>query len=617
MAPAVERYRRELDRAEAKFKLAMASGKEDALALALLRVTWDIMREELTKAPGSVLVYERVGPEPTFGFTGPDRWAYASLQKADERINPRYGSREQLARKFEEYLDLSLQMLQWGQVRQELIVDKQRGKQYLVFGAQSVVGKIMKVISTELMAWFNNQANTRELIDNPARFGLAILLSERPDLVALLRAAQTLPLDVEVSDVPVDRPAMVEAVELAIGLIPVVGNVVAAYEAWSGVDLFGYHLTDIERGVLGATVLLPLAGRIVKGGRALYTEARLVSLYGRDAATWSRAIGAGGRGLAERRALAAVERAERALRVDRKVTGSLVREAADAVPLLTKGSSTLSTKIDQAVVDLMRELSGTHAELRGLDTLALERVLAKGPNVDHIKGQLLEELVESRIVPWLSTRQGGFALGITVPAGKKLEFIPGHLIRDTAGRQISDGMLVYRQGEELVIAAVFEAKAGKHAARELSFHRASVSSLTEGERLELRANAKDVWKEQRQAARAAGQPFKKTVEDVEKEYALSELGGQVRRDIERLAESDTGLARIRVGTQAFAVRLSPTKTKFFGILPRDVRASTIEQQLKDSGFAYEILGVDMKASSLKDVAAKLQPLAQKLAQEPP
>lgn len=36
-------------------------------------------------------------------------------------------------------------------------------------------------------------------------------------------------------------------------------------------------------------------------------------------------------------------------------------------------------------------------------------------------------------MPWLSTREGVFALGITVPVGKKLEIIPGHLIGDAAG----------------------------------------------------------------------------------------------------------------------------------------------------------------------------------------
>jgi hypothetical protein len=418
---------------------------------------------------------------------------------------------------------------------------------------------------------------------------------------------------VEASDIPVDRPAMVEAVEFAVGLIPVIGSVVAAYEAWSGEDLFGYKLTDLERGIIGASVLLPTAGRLAKGGRALYTEARLVSLYGRDAAAWSKAIGASGKGAAEHQALEAIAKADRALRSQKSVTGALAKEAAAAVPTLTKGSAAVASTVDQAVIDLLLELRTAHPALSTLDELALERVLAKGPNVDHLKGQLLEELIESRLVPWLGTREGGFALGIAVPAGKKLEFIPGHLVRDAAGRQISDGLLVYRDGEKLVIAAVFEAKAGKNAARELSLKKGGMSSLTEAERLELRANAKDVWLEQRDAAKAAGQPFKKTIEDVEKEYALSELGGQVRRDVERLADGAT----IRVGSQEMAVVISPTKTKFFGVIPRDVKAATIETQLKDSGFTYEILGVDVAAAKLKEIAAGLVPLAETMAKAAP
>lgn len=610
-------YRRAVVREETKLRMALAGGKASAGELASLRVTWQIMLTELTTAPGSVLVWDRMGPDPTFGFTGADRWYMASVKKAGEQIHPQYGTPEQLNRKTEEYLDLALKMLRWGQVRQEVLVDKQRGKQFLILGANPLVPKIMELLSQELMSWFRAQPNTRDLIEFPARAGLATMLSERPDLAALLRIADTLPADVEVSDVPIDRPAMVEAVEFAIGLIPVVGSVVAAYEAWSGVDLFGYQLSDLERGILGASVLLPFAGRVVKGGRALYTEARLVRLYGSEAATWSRAVGAGARGAAERQALQTIERAERAIRVERSLTQSLSREAATAVPALTKGAATITTTVDQAVLDVFRELSSAHAELRSLDALAIERVLAKGPNVDHLKGQLLEELIESRLVPWLSTREGGFALGVTIPAGKKLEFIPGHLIRDAAGRQITDGILAFRDGEELVIAAVFEAKAGKHAARELSFKRGGLSSLTDAERTELRANAKDVWREQRDAARAAGKPFKKTLEDVEKEYALSELGGQVRRDIERLGADEGGLARIRVAGQEIAARISPTRTKFFGVLPKDVRAGTIEAQLKEGGFAYEILGVDIKSAALKDVAAKLQPLAEKLAKAAP
>lgn len=614
MSVNIQAYRNAVTAAEAAFRNALAGGKESAFVVALARVTWEIMLSELTTAPNSVLVWERMPPQPPLGLTGADAWAAASRRKAQERISPQYGSPEQQVRKYEEYLNLALQMLQWGQVRRELIVDRQRGKQYLILGADPLVAKVMQAVSTELMNWYRAQPNTRELINQPARVGLARMLSESPHIVALIRMAETLPLDVEINNVPIDRPAFVEAVELAVGLIPIVGSAVAAYEAWSGEDMFGYQLSDIERGVLAASVLLPVAGRLVKGGRALYTEARLVSMYGRDAAAWSRAVGAGARGVAERRALTTVGEAEALLRVQRTLSGTIVQEAAEAVPKLARGGTAkLRTTVDSAVSGVFHELSQAHPTLKVLDEHAIGRVLAKGPNVDHLKGQVLEELIESRIVPWLSSREGGFALGITVPAGKKLEFIPGHLVRDSAGRQVSDGLLAYRDGGKLVIAAVFEAKAGKQAARELSLTKGGMSSLTKAERQELRANAKDVWREQRDEALAAGRPFVKTLDDVEKEYALSELGGQVRRDVERLSDG----AQVRLGTETFGVSISPTRTKFFGVIPKDLRATTIEKQLKESGFSHEILGADIKSKDLAVIGERLKPLAERLVDAAP
>lgn len=364
----IEAYRRAVTAAETEFRLSLAGGRASADDVALRRLAWDIMRTELTTAPNSVLIWERMPPQPPLGLTGADAWAAAAWRKANSQIHPQYGSADQLNRKHEEYLRLAEQMLQWGQVRQQYPI------------------------------------------------------------------------------------------------------------------------------------------------------------------------------------------------------------------------------------------------LKMLDEHAIGRVLAKGPSVDHLKGQLLEELIESRVVPWLSSRGGGFALGIMVPAGKKLEFIPGHLVRDTAGRQISDGLLAYRDGERLMIAVVFEAKAGKRCARELSLKRGTLSSLTDAERKELRANAKDVWREQRDTALAAGKPFKKTLDDVEKEYALSELGGQVRRDVERLTD-----AEVRVGTETFPVTISPTRTKFFGVLPRDVRAATIEKELKEAGFNYEIIGADIRSKDLVAAGDKLKPLAEKLA----
>jgi hypothetical protein len=253
-----------------------------------------------------------------------------------------------------------------------------------------------------------------------------------------------------------------------------------------------------------------------------------------------------------------------------------------------------------------------------LDEYAVRRILEKGPNVDHIKGQLLEELIESRLVPWLLDRSGSAALGFQF-TGKQLVFIPGHMIRDTAGRQITDGVLgIWHEGE-LVIGAVFEAKAGRYASRELSFASGSVSKLTDKQRAELRAIAKDIHATQQAQAQRAGQKYNKKIEDVEKEVAMSERGGQVRRDVERLSEDVYGVpAMVFIGDMPnpVPVRISPTRTRFFGLLPKDASRTTIERQLMEGGFSFEILGVDMTSGQLKGISEKLSPIAEKMAQAP-
>lgn len=122
-----------------------------------------------------------------------------------------------------------------------------------------------------------------------------------------------------------------------------------------------------------------------------------------------------------------------------------------------------------------------------------------------------------------------------------------------------------------MLVGVFEAKAGPHAAGELSFARDSTSGLGQSERTELtelQATARDAWREQRAAAKAAQQPCTKSVQDVMKECALSERGGPVRRDIVRLAADTGGPTKLRVPTQELVVGFSPTRTTFFGVIPK-------------------------------------------------
>jgi hypothetical protein len=153
---------------------------------------------------------------------------------------------------------------------------------------------------------------SRQAVDYGSIRRQGINMTDRKDVVTLLREAQLLPLDVE--HTAVDVPTEVEVAEFIIGMIPFVGKIVAVYEVYTGKDLFGYHLTDIERGVIAATLLLPIIGRLAKGGRALYTEARLAKLYGRDAVGWSRAVKAGATITQDSQKLATLRKAEEAIR---------------------------------------------------------------------------------------------------------------------------------------------------------------------------------------------------------------------------------------------------------------------------------------------------------------
>ena len=285
----------------------------------------------------------------------------------------------------------------------------------------------MRLIATQLVQWAEAQPVTRQFLAMPPEVGYVVFLSQSKDTVALLRMAQLLPLDVE--HTAVDIPTAVEVAEFLISLIPYVGNAVAAYEAYTGENLFGYHLTDVERAILGASLLLPVLGRFAKAGRAMYTEARLVKLYGRDAAGWAKAMNASSQLAQDAKKLAALKKAEQSIRTTGRLDAQLASDAAKAVDVIQHpASGGVSRAVDQRVTDALARLQQASAKFASLDAFAMERVLLKGPNAGHLKGQILEELVESRVVPWLQERWGRFALALDVPAGKQIEFIPGHII---------------------------------------------------------------------------------------------------------------------------------------------------------------------------------------------
>ncbi len=501
-------------------------------------------------------------------------------------------------------------------LRIKAFTDPSDGYRY-VHRPNKLTKAVIASIEKELMAWIiANYDYDRHARSRGPEYGLWSLLEERRDLKTGLRLAQVLPADVERFHVGIDRPAWVEVTSFAVGFIPFVGNAVAAYEAYAGRDIFGYKLTDTERAIIGASVLLPFAGRFVKTGKSLYTADRMKKLYGRDAADWVIAQSRG-EALASLPILARkLDDTESLIRSGRKVGQELAQELdplfkklADDVPL----QSSVPTNVDPLTQNLFLKLSNKYGFLDDLDLLSLQRMVDKGPHVNHIKGQLLEELLESRVAKFMADPMGRELLGLPKEIrgfkalDQKLEFIPGHLIRDADGRQITDGVIGFKDKDGVLnLLAVFEAKAGKGASRGLTSKSTSMKKMSKADRHELRMVAKEYLVELREEAEKKGNPFNLSLEQVERKIVKSERGGQIRTDVERLSEGANNVpVDILIGNESQAVRISTGRTKFFGVLPSNVSGKNIEKTIKGLGYNFEAMPLDITAQRLTVFAKRL------------
>jgi len=491
------------------------------------------------------------------------------------------------------------------------------GISYLIY-ANDATQKVLNIIADELVRWVDAHMYDAEFLTHDAEWGTSEMLATRRDLLFALRLAQLQPVEREKFYEGIHRPLYVTIIETAISFIPIIGNAVALYESYTGEDLYGYELDTVDRAVLAGSVLLPFVGRFIKGGRALYSAERMVQLYGRDAAEWSRAIAAGEGLAAHPNGVKLLTEADNLVHSGKHIADnqtlekeiqSLFEDINNAEKSITSGATTAAKDIAHTSIisQKLESLAAKYPILKTLplDALAIDRILAKGSNISQVKGQLLEELLGSKITELLGTNTGKALLGIGNLEGQ-LEFIPGHLIRDTAGRQWSDGVLAIRQGNTLHILTIFEAKAGKRSARELSLASSSISDLSKEEREELRAEAREDLRKLRQRARRTGKPVTKTLEDIEKEFHLTELGGQVRRDIERAAPSEGQTStKFLVDNVETNVIVSPRGTRVVGVLPTDVKSKSMIKDLRGLDYTFDVLNIDIKQNELETLAKEL------------
>ncbi|KAI9666779.1 MAG: hypothetical protein M1831_001555 [Alyxoria varia] len=542
----IENYKKELQVQQRRYKSALVTPKQTGFDIALEFRAWQIMSEQF-KNPGSLLIYDTLGPETKLGLRGAHRWQLeahnlAGAEMDPARVNDPTGKK--WTDKQAEYLEFSRKLATDRGAQQSYIEDKAHGLGYFI-RENAAFPKMWALIGDELVAWANNQPATKTFLSMRVEIGYATFLSERKDVIALLRVAKKLPLDVE--HMAINMPTVTDVAEFIIGLLPFVGNMVAA-----------------------------------SGQRIVLDPKRFTTITNAEALT------------------------KASITLDKTLADDVVKIAAD---LLKDGGGAVGRTVDPSVTDALRKLHQVSRSFGSLDELAMERILLKGPHVNHLKGQMLEELLESRIVPWLRDRWGNLALTLEVPAGKKIEFIPGFAIRDLNQAAITDGIIGFQDGGKFNIVAVFECKAGPSGARELSYMK---GTLTEEEKLELRAAAKDELFHLREEAALNGRPFKTTLEQIMTQYKTAQLGGQIQRDIERLSTQGA----IWMGRVKMPIVFSPTKTKFFGVIPAGMQASVtsrIISQLQAEKFSFELIAAEVTTADLDNGATQLVDLARAFA----
>ena len=243
-------------------------------------------------------------------------------------------------------------------------------------------------------------------------------------------------------------------------------------------------------------------------------------------------------------------------------------------------------------------LSG-HLSSLGLDSGAVARVMAKAPDVNQIKGQLLEEISSKRIREIMSTKAGRATL-----VGKKFaetaEFIEGGRIRMN-GKELTDGIAATLDRSvnppTVEIHRIFEAKAGAPAKQGLQSTAGTFKNLSSDVLKQAREEAVEELREElpnlvkngkslkNMKSQEVIENFPDLVEERAKSFKHAESTGQVQRDIERLhsnlvteGEGEI-LETIKIDGISYVVKDFKRSTPFTGIIPSDVKPGRTEAQL--------------------------------------
>ena|GEM_PF-2590908 len=197
-------------------------------------------------------------------------------QAAEKRAQPPPIDWPSVERKFDEVLHL-LTTRVWHMPEPEVVEAKSMGTGYLIWGSEGerrARDNIARAFLHDIIQRMTEPGFT----SSSAREDFKNWLLQHPRQYQEFLLAQAHP-DVEKYQIPIDIPAWQTAVEVGIGFIPIVGQVVGAYEVIAGEDLFRHPLSTADQAILGAAILLPAAGRIFRVGRAAVTASTIAREY--------------------------------------------------------------------------------------------------------------------------------------------------------------------------------------------------------------------------------------------------------------------------------------------------------------------------------------------------
>ncbi|KAL8788556.1 MAG: hypothetical protein Q9213_001629 [Squamulea squamosa] len=663
LLPFYDATRQELERCRGRLE----NPKFTAMEVAFSRLLFNLMHRDLVTKAGWLRKLSNQGM--IAGKNPFERWLEHCQTLAGSMMVQQLTPSEDLQRRkgLEKYESMAWKLLTDDKYASQMMIDKATGKSMMSYPPNRWE-RLVRDLAVSGWTLSSKERLFDQKFAQDLRSDFIDFLVRQPEEKIILRASQLKDFDERLLKAPTDPNLAQMIIEMVIGFIPIIGNLVALHEIVQGEDLFGNSIEPEERVIMAAFLLLPMIGRVAKFGKPVYSEARLASLLGDkmhlDRVQLNITV-AGGKSkvLAEilefatnashyPTELGQIERAGSQILMRRFKRGSVVlREAVTAVSTLFRPWSKpkpLNDVLEKFLTELTEEIGRKFPNVATLDAFAIKRLVWKASVETHCRGQLLEELIESEIVPLLSKRGGDLFMGVS-DLGGKLEYIPGHLIVSTAankletpltertqtdsrGAALTDGILAVRKGGKLHIMAVFEAKAGTKAnQRNLSLlERAPPRGSLDDPLSEISQYERyldDVEEALMFQAAKEGKKYVANRKALRKTISHREKGGQgkaatqnflstecktlltmrpirmlVGLDIERLSKED----RLWVGGQEIRIEFSRQKTKFFGVVASPGDTEIIKEELKEFKVLFEILHVKPSEEQLKSITAWIQ-----------